>query len=274
MMAATPVDVLSGDAQWCVVHADLHDVLPTLPDDSVDHVITDPPYSEQVHKSVRSAKRSTMPDTADFSCRTRRVVDLGFERLDDNTRSFVAEQTARLCKRWALFFSDVESAHFWREAMVACGHKYKRTGAWHRIGGAPQFTGDRPASGFEAITMTHPPGRSKWNGGGHAAIYSHPIVANRLGQRGSRVHPTQKPLSLMMELVSLFADPGDIILDPFAGSGTTGAAALRLGRRIILVERDEEHATTARDRMIAEGSGNDIASHRAGQTSLFAKESA
>jgi DNA modification methylase len=261
--------VLAGESAWCVIEGDCRDVLPTLPDRSVDHAITDPPYSEQVHKSVRSSGRNAHPDVAEFACRTRRVVDLGFEHLDPELRRFCAGEFARLVKRWVLAFSDVESCHEWREDLKAAGLVYKRTGAWKRIGGAPQFTGDRPASGFEAITMAHRKGRSKWNGGGCAAVYEHPIVANRLGQRGSRVHPTQKPLSLMLELVELFTDRGDVVLDPFCGSGTTGVAALRLGRRFVGVEMMAEHAKTARESLEAEDQGMSLAAVRAGQVALF-----
>lgn len=95
--------------------------------------------------------------------------------------------------------------------------------------------------------MAHRPGRSRWNGGGARAVYAYATVLNR-GGKSPRAHTAQKPLSLMVELVGLFADPGEVILDPYAGSGTTGVAAIRLGRRAILVERDPAHAETARRR--------------------------
>lgn len=269
----TVADVLSGASRWCVVQGDLREVLLTMPDGCVDHVITDPPYSEQVHRSVRSSRRNGLPDAAAFACCTRRVVDLGFAHLDDDTRQIASDHVERLVRRWALVFSDIEHAHEWREALVDGRAdpqlRYKRTGVWRRLGGAPQFTGDKPAAGVEAITMVHRKGRSRWNGGGHAAVYEHAIVANRLGERGSRVHPTQKPEPLMLELVALFTDPDDIILDPFCGSGTTGVAALRLGRRFVGVELQAEHVATARERLGAEERGSTLQAARAGQTALF-----
>src|SRR5690606_26050441 len=57
--------------------------------------------------------------------------------------------------------------------------------------------------------------------------------------RGGTGHMTEKPLSLMRELVALFTSPGDLILDPYAGSLTTAVAAYQLGRRCIAIEREE-----------------------------------
>ena len=61
------------------------------------------------------------------------------------TLEAIATQYGRLTKRWALVFSDTESAHLWREAMERAGLQYVRTCFWHKLAGAPQFTGDRPA---------------------------------------------------------------------------------------------------------------------------------
>jgi site-specific DNA-methyltransferase (adenine-specific) len=62
-------------------------------------------------------------------------------------------------------------------------------------------------------------------------------------------HPTQKPVMLMQALIELASSPGQIVLDPFAGSGTTGVAARNLGRRFILFEKDKDYASTAKARL-------------------------
>lgn len=252
---------------WQMLRGDCVELLPSV--GKVDHLISDPPYSEHVHRSVRTSGRNVAPDVVDFACRTRRTVDLGFEHLDEGIRVAVALWAAVNVARWTAVFSDIESSHLWREELEAQGLNYKRTAVWVRQGGAPQFTGDRPASGVEAITLAHPKGRSRWNGGGKAGVYTHPVVQNRLGQRGSRVHPTQKPLALMLALVEDFTSPGDLVLDPFAGSGTTGVACLRLGRRFIGIEQDAEHYETARERLEAEERGLSLQAARAGQEALF-----
>ena len=79
------------------------------------------------------------------------------------------------------------------------------------------------------------------------AVWRHDLSGAETGKK--RLHPTQKPLRLMRELVRLFSDPDEVIFDPHAGSGTTGVAALEEGRRVILVERDPEHAATCRRRL-------------------------
>ncbi len=68
---------------------------------------------------------------------------------------------------------------------------------------------------------------------------------------GRKTHPTQKPEALLMKLMLSVTNPGDLVLDPFFGSGTTGAVAKRLNRRFLGVERDETYAAAARARIAA-----------------------
>lgn len=64
-------------------------------------------------------------------------------------------------------------------------------------------------------------------------------------------HPTKKPIALMNELVSLFSEPGQTVLDPFMGSGTTGVACMSQGRKFIGIESDPHYFATARARLKA-----------------------
>lgn len=239
-----------------------------MADKSVDHVITDPPYDPYTHSKSRSGR--SLPDTADFSCRARRAVDFGFEPIDAAIIDELAKEYARLVKRWVLVFSNVELSHVWREALQAHGLDYVRTMAWVKLRPTPQFTGDRPGAGFEAITVAHPKGKKRWNGGGKAGVYTFPVVANCNGHREDRIHTTQKPLELMLALTEDFTDPGELILDSHMGSATGGVAALRLGRRYLGAEIQEKYVTDARERLLAECDGSDLAARRHGQISLFA----
>lgn len=268
--AATPLDVLEGRSRWAVVCADNAEVLPTLPNKSVAHVITDPPYSGTTHAAAAAAARP-LPDGS-----IRRVYNsgsngFGFDALADGQRDALAVQFARAATRWVLAFSDQEGAGEWMRAVTAAGLDHVRIGQWIKEGAAPQFTGDRPANGCEACEVAHAKGRKRWNGGGLPALWRHPIAAleaKRTGE-GRSDHITPKPVSLMLELVELFTDPDEIILDPFAGSGTTGVAALRLGRRFIGVEKSEVYAKIARERIAAETQGLSLRDVRAGQLPMF-----
>ena len=157
------------------------------------------------------------------------------------------------------------SAEHLGEYENAAGDAWIRAGVWVRVGAAPQFTGDRPATGADAVAIAHLEGRKRWNGGGSAALWSHGFAADEKG--AARLHETQKPLALMREMVRLFSDPGEVILDCHAGSGTTGVAALLEGRRVVLVERDPVHAETCRRRLAETIPGE--GSRRAKQLALF-----
>lgn len=228
------------DEAVTIFHADCREVLPTL--EAVDHVITDPPYSEHVH-----AKEWVAHALTDRKARRNTPDGIGFAALDESTRKALATHAAVSCRRWALVFCDVESSHLWHAELESAGLDYIRTAIWVKPDATPQFSGDRPAAGAEAIAIAHQPGKKRWNGGGMRGVFQHCIL-ERSGPVG-RVHPTQKPESLLRELVALFTDEGDVILDPFMGSGTTLVAAKRLGRKAIGIEREEKYCEVAAKRL-------------------------
>lgn len=82
-------------------------------------------------------------------------------------------------------------------------------------------------------------------------------------------HPCPKPLAPMSWLVESLTEGGEVVLDPFCGSGTTGVACLRLGRRFIGIEKDATYAAVARERLAAESQGLTLRDARAGQLSLL-----
>lgn len=246
------LEVLAGERKWAVVTGDCRQVLPLIPDKGVAHAITDPPYSEHTHAKVRRGGSTHLPDENVPGRPKRAVIStaavLGFDALAPGQREECAKEFARVCSRWVLEFSDQEGAAPWMLANVAAGLEHVRIGQWVKLNATPQFTGDRPASGAEAIVIAHPPGRKRWNGGGKHAIWTHAIAINR-GPGLQREHTTQKPVELMEALVEDFTEPDDLILDAFCGSGTTGVAALRLGRRFIGIELQQKYAEVAADRL-------------------------
>lgn len=227
--------------------------LASLPDRSIDVVLTDPPYSEHVHSKIRSGRDGGSKGIGGVA------VPLDFAHITEAEMEAASVQFARLVRRWVIVFSDIESCHLWRIRLQDAGLEYVRTGIWHKSVHTPQFTGDRPAPGCEAFTICHPKGRKRWNGGGRSGVYR--FASEGQGARGTgRFHESQKPLALMDALVRDFTDPGETILDPYAGSGTTGAAALRLGRRFVGWERDATYHAKASARLAGARE----------QTSLFA----
>lgn len=194
--------------------------------DAVDHVITDPPYEAEAHTKQRRVKRG---GGAVLS-----VEPLPFDVVTD-LRPQVAERL-NIGRRWVLVFCQAEAVGEWRADLVAHGLDFKRACVWIKPDGQPQLTGDRPAMGYESIVACHGPGRSRWNGGGKAGVFDYRKYDGKGG--APNVHPTQKPVLLMERLVQDFTDPGDLVCDPFAGSGTTGVACIHLGRRFIGWEKD------------------------------------
>jgi hypothetical protein len=227
---------------------DCRDVLPTL--DAVDHVITDPPYDEHTHGKQR--RGSATPGRGKQFGLGKATISVerhvGFAALTDDQMDVQASEYARLAQRWVLVFCAMEQQADWMAALTDIGLEHVRFGVWHKTGSTPQFSGDRPGTACEAIEIAHRPGRKSWNGGGGFGMWTHPIVKEHTGERR---HPTQKPLPLMAELIELFTDPGDLILDPFMGSGTTLVAAKELGRRAIGIELDPKHVETAIRRLKA-----------------------
>lgn len=223
-----------------IYHGNCRDVLPLLT--SVDVVIADPPYSEHTHKKQWIGAALTKGKARNGT----KFKELGFEHLDDETLQIVAQQCARLARRWSLVFSDLEGICAWREGFMDAGLEYVRTCIWDKVDSAPQFTGDRPSAGAEAIICAHPMGKKEWNGGGRRNVFRHPVNGPN---QGSKPHPSTKPESLMRELISLFTNPNELILDCFMGSGSTLRAAKDLGRRAIGIEVEEKYCRVAMERL-------------------------
>jgi len=110
----------------------------------------------------------------------------------------------------------------------------------------PRYNNDfkSVAKGYEKshVTLGHD------DTGGSAARFFYTAKADKQDRWGSR-HPTVKPIDLIRWLVRLVTPPGGLVLDPFAGSGTTGAAAFAEGRNAILIEREDQYVADIRERM-------------------------
>ena len=232
------------DGSVRLFHGDCREILPLL--EPVDHVITDPPYEDEAHTLGRRAFSGRSDSKHPKGIAEARP--LGFAAITPDVREAVGMELAVKTRGWILVFCQVEAAMLWRAALTTSrdgvrAAKYIRTQIWRKPDGAPQFTGDRPGMGYESIvTCWAGDGRSRWNGGGRHGVYEYMTVK-------AAEHQTQKPEPLMSDLVTLFTDEGETILDPFAGSGTTLVAAKKLGRKAIGIELSEQYCEVAARRL-------------------------
>lgn len=204
---------------------DCRDILPTLP--KVDHVITDPPYEQLMHDLHASTKLRRNDGGAERK-------ELTFEGIDAIRPEFV-EWVKSANQGWLLAFCNVEGVWHWRSELVRQNLKFKTTCIWVKPDATPKLNGQGPALAYECITTTWcGQGHARWNAGGKRGVYTFPTNNDeRTGQ-----HPTEKPRRLMSALVKDFTNEGQLICDPFMGSGTTGVASVQLGREFVGIERD------------------------------------
>jgi hypothetical protein len=211
---------------------------------AADLILTDPPYSETTHAGARrEAPKATTADADGvrrFAQGGNSAVPLGiaFDSISGDEAGAIFARLAPLAKRWVVSFLD------WRhvgglDAHPPDGLRFVRHMVWVGPNKAPQFTGDRPGTGWESIAVLHnATGRMRWNGGGKHGVYTHNVahMAHRIS-----AHPNAKPVPLLAQLITDFSDPGDLVLDPFCGSGAVLAAARLTGRRAVGVEQNERH---------------------------------
>lgn len=213
---------------------DALDFLRGLPDGSVNLVLTDPPYSARTHKGARSNSTSGPAGG--------RAVGSAFDATDlDALRAMFAE-CARVTTGWVVSFIDYAHAVA-LEHNPPPGLRVLRIGVWVKTNPMPQISGDRPAQGWEAVIYMHRDDvRPTWNGGGKHGNFIAPVM------QGTG-HPTAKPLPILETIIKRFTAPGDVVIDPFMGSGSTLVAAQNTGRDAHGVDLNPDYVALARERL-------------------------
>ena len=192
-------------------------------------VITDPPYAGRTHRNAKTNKKGATG---------KQLVT--FDAFTDEQFTAAAQSWLEVAEGWCVATCDMHHGR-----LLYDWPQYVRRGIWVKKNPVPQMTGDRPGQGHEEIAILHAGKRRKrWNRGGRPGTWITP-VCNKASV------PTEKPLALLRDLVSDFTAPGEIVLDPLAGSGTTGAACLELGRQFIGIERDPHRFAIAVKRLRA-----------------------
>ena len=199
-----------GDAH--LILGDCREVLPTL--GRVDVVVTDPPYG--IGESAGKAKTRTSGLSSALRGAEAYRRDYGDDDWDDQTADEAVSKALEIA-RWAIVFGgnyyDLPPTPCWL--------------IWDKLNGDTDFADCEMA-------WTNLPGavrriRFLWNG----------CMRANGEKRGD--HPTQKPIGVMKWAIQQLPDAAQTILDPFMGSGTTGVAALQLGKRFIGIEREEKY---------------------------------
>jgi adenine-specific DNA-methyltransferase len=204
-----------------VIHGDCIKVMAELPAGSADFALTDPPYI------VRYKNRSGVTIRNDDNPACLKPAFAGIYRLlkrDAFCVSFHGRSIEIFINAWtAAGFRIVDQLVFPKRYASSSGAyiQYRHESAYLLAKGQPPKS-QRP-----------PPSLIPWQ------------------YTGNRYHPTQKPLSVLKPLISAFSKPGETVLDPFAGSGSTLVAAHLLGRQALGIEIDAVHHRTAQQRLFA-----------------------
>ena len=253
-----------------ILFGDCIEELKKLPTQSVDLIFADPPYNLQLKGDLHRPDQSKVDAVDDDWDRFR-----DFETYDRFTKGWLAE-----CRR---ILKD--SGTLW---VIGSYHNIFRVGTvvqdlgfwilndviWRKANPMPNFRGKRFTNAHETLIWAAKSADQKsytFNYDAMKALNDDlqmrsdwllPICngGERLKTKdGSKLHPTQKPEALLQRVLLAASHPGDVVLDPFFGTGTTGAAARRLGRNFIGIERDESYAAAARRRIAAtEPLGDDV----------------
>ena len=212
-----------------VVQGDCLSLLRQLPDGCVNAVITDPPYGI----SYQSARRI---DKTQWKLKIANDEFPFVWWLFDAARA-LADGGGLLCFcRW-----DVQDA--FRLAIGWAGLKVRAQLIWDRVGHGAGDPAVSPAPCHDVIWYATK-GRRVFSGTRPTSIVRTPRIS------GAKLrHPNEKPEPLLRQLVQSYTASGELILDPFAGSGTTGVAAAVEGRRCLLMELDGGYVQIARDRV-------------------------
>jgi modification methylase len=243
-----------------IIVGDCIETLAKLPDRCVDLVFADPPYNLQLGGDLLRPDNSKVDAVDDDWDRFA-----SFEDYDRFTRAWLKECRRVLKDDGALWV--IGSYHNIFRVGVAVqdlGFWILNDVVWRKSNPMPNFKGTRFTNAHETLIWA-----SKSRGGRRYTFnydamkmanddvqmrsdWTFPLATGEeriKDETGAKGHPTQKPEALLSRLILASTRPGDLILDPFFGSGTTGAVAKRLGRQFLGIEREPRYAALAETRI-------------------------
>lgn len=215
-----------------VVEGDCVEYMRSLPAESVDLILTDPPYG----MAYQSNHRTASPQFAAIEN------DATFDAAWQLEWMREAFRVLKPDRHFYCFCSDHHLGEF-RSTATAAGFNVKRTLVWVKdASGMGDLQGDY-APFTEFVVFAHK-GRRPLMAGRPGNV----IEARRVAP-GDMRHPTEKPIRVLRPLVANSTQPGEVVLDPFSGSGSTGVVCREEGRGFILVEREVAYVAVANDRL-------------------------
>src|SRR5262245_14135648 len=248
--AAAPNRVIVGD---CL------EELARLPDASVDLVFADPPYNLQLERELLRPNNTVVDGVDDAWDKFSSFAD-----YDRFSRAWLGECRRILKPDGAIWvIGSYHNIFRLGAALQDLGFWLQNDVIWRKVNPMPNFRGKRFTNAHETLIWAGRDQKSRvtFNYEAMKALnddvqmrsdWLFPICSGpeRLKDgEGRKAHPTQKPEALLHRLLLATTNPGDVVLDPFFGTGTTGAAARRLGRRWLGIERDPVYAEAAKERI-------------------------
>jgi modification methylase len=242
-----------------IMLGDCLEELARIPGASIDLVFADPPYNLQLERELLRPNNTRVDGvTQDWDKFG------GFAAYDDFTRAWLG-QCRRVLKPDGAIWVIGSYHNIFRlgTALQDLGFWLLNDIVWRKVNPMPNFRGRRLTNAHETLIWAARSQRSRYSfnydglkaGNDDVQMRSDwlfPICSGpeRLKDHGGRkAHPTQKPEALLQRILLATTRPGDIVLDPFLGTGTTGAVARRLGRRFLGIERDLDYAAAAAERI-------------------------
>ena len=253
--------MLAGVRDNSVLIGDCAEEMARLPEASVDLVFADPPYNLQLGGELLRPNNTRVDGVDDAWDKFA-----GFAEYDRFTRDWLAAARRVLKPDGALWV--IGSYHnIYRVGAILqdLGYWILNDIVWRKTNPMPNFRGRRFTNAHETLLWCARSADSRYtfNYESMKALneelqmrsdWLFPLCggSERLkDEDGRKSHPTQKPEALLHRVLMASTRPGDLVLDPFFGTGTTGAVAKRLGRRFIGIERDPGYAELARERIYA-----------------------
>jgi DNA modification methylase len=234
-------------------------VLSSLPEKSVDLIFADPPYNLQLRGDLL---RPNARKVDGVNNEWDRFDD--FSAYDEFTRQWLSA-CQRVLKDTGTLWVIGSYHNIYRVGCILqdLGFWILNDVVWKKTNALPHFRGVRFNNSHETLLWCKKSeSQKKYTFHYHSmkamndekqmqSVWEIPICTGgeRLKVDGKKVHPTQKPEALLYRIIISSSDPGDIILDPFFGSGTTGAVAKKLGRNFVGIEENEEYIAASRQRI-------------------------